>query len=234
MSLSVVALKNHLATCENPYYAHTEWSATVEYEKLVDIMATGRTTLTKPDIRGCIELLVEEIVKLVADGKYVKTPLGSFYLCASGKFDSPDEAFTPGEGENAHELRLHFRPDKPLESQILLGADVERGSRFDRNAPLVFGSQSVKTDEDMKASVGDFIRVVGQRLKFDKANETEGLFFVNGSEHRSTQYAEVLPGLLIAQVPPGIAAGTYNLVVRSRQGGKDLHEGRHAQLFTIE
>ena len=43
-----------------------------------------------------------------------------------------------------------------------------------------------------------------------------------------------MPGLIIAQVPPGIAAGTYNLVVRSRQGGKDLHEGRHPQLFTIE
>ena len=234
MALSVTPLKNHLATCATAYLVHSSCSDTVEYSELVNIMAKGRTTLTKPDIAGCIQLFLEEIEKLVADGKFVKTPLGSFYLCASGKMETPDQAFTPGEGENDHSIRLHFRADRAIEADIQTMAKIERRQRFDRNAPLVFGSKSVKTDADMKASVGDFIRVVGQRLKFDKANETEGLFFVNGAEHRSTQYAEVMPGLIIAEVPPGIAAGTYNLVVRSRQGGKDLHEGRHPQLFTIE
>jgi hypothetical protein len=114
MSLLVVPLKNHLQTSSNPFYVHTTWSDTVEYDDLVDIMASGRTTLTKPDITGCLELFAEELMKLVADGKYVKTRIGSFYLCAMGKLDSADQAFTPREGANSHDLRLRFRPDRSI------------------------------------------------------------------------------------------------------------------------
>jgi hypothetical protein len=234
MSLMVVPLKNHLASCPSPYIIRTNWSDSVKYTELVDIMASGRTTLTKPDISGCLELFVEEIAKLVADGKYVKTPLGAFYLCASGKFDAPDEAFTPGEGESSHDVKLHFRAEKSLEAQILTKVKIERLARFDRNAPTIYSSASVKTDQEMRAGAGDFIRVQGSRLKFDKANAAEGLFFINGEENRAAQYATILPGLVIAQVPPGLMAGDYTLAVRSMQGGKELHEGRFATLFTVE
>jgi hypothetical protein len=234
MALSVTALKNHLSNCTKPYLVHTEWSEIVEFEKLVELMAASHTTLAKPDIKACAELFMEQAVKLLAEGKYVKTPIGALYLCASGKFDSLDESFIPGEGENAHALSLHFRADRSAEEEIILKAEVERGARYDRLAPIIFASDSVKTDESMKAKAGEFIRVEGQRLRFDKTNETEGLFFVNGSEYRSVQYATITPSLLIAEVPAGISAGSYNLVVRSRQRGKDLHEGRYAEPFTIE
>lgn len=234
MALSVIALKNHLSNCSKPYVAHAEWSETVEFEKLVELMAAGHTTLGKPDIKACSELFLEQMIKLLAEGKYVKTSLGAFYLCASGTFDSLDESFTPSSGSNNHMLRLHFRPDKAVEEQIRLKAEVERGERYDRLAPIIFASTSVKMEASMKAQAGEFIRVDGQRLKFDKTKEDEGLFFVNGSEKRAAQYASIVPSLLIAEVPMDIAAGSYNLVVRSRQGGSDLHEGRHASLFIIE
>ena len=41
MALFVTPQANHLASNPNPYVVHTAWSATVEYEKLIDIMATG-------------------------------------------------------------------------------------------------------------------------------------------------------------------------------------------------
>ena len=234
MALVVAALKNHLSNCESPYIVHTSWSDTIDTEELVSIMANGRTTLTKPDITGCLTLLTEEIVKLLADGKYVRTPLGSFYLCASGKLDAPDQAFTPGALANTHDIRMHFRADKSLEAALLAKAKIERGERFDRNEPILFSVASVKTEEELKARSGDFIRVLGQRLKFDKASPEEGLFFVNGAEHRSLQYASISPTLVIAEVPTGLAAGDYSLVLRSRQGGKLMHEGRAQSAFTVE
>jgi hypothetical protein len=234
MSLTIVPLKNHLATSSNPYYVHTLWSDTIEYDKLVDIMAAGRTTLTKPDIAGCLELFTEEIMKLVADGKYVKTRMGAFYLCASGKLDAPDQAFTPRDGTSEHDLRLHFRADKSLEAGLLATAKIERGERYDRNTPIVFSVVSVRTGDEMKASAGDFLRVVGQRLKIDPADESEGLFFVNGHETRAVQYAAISPGLVIAQLPEGLAPGSYYIAVRSHQGGKELHEGRSPAPFIVE
>jgi hypothetical protein len=170
----------------------------------------------------------------VADGKYVKTPMGAFYLCASGKLESPDQAFTPKDGSSAHDLRFRFRADRDLEAELLAKAKVERGERFDRSLPLVFSACSVKTGSDMRARAGDFLRVAGQRLKFDPAQEEEGLFFIDGSESRSLQYASIAPGLVIAEVPPGLAAGQYVLALRSRQGGKTLHEGRSNQPFVVE
>jgi hypothetical protein len=186
MSLLVVPLKSTLATSPSPYHVHTEWSDTVEYEKLVDIMATGRTTLTKPDIAGCLQLFTEEIAKLVADGKYVKTTLGAFYLCASGNLDSPDQDFAPGKGDGSHALRLHFRPARDFEAELRAKAAVERGKNYDRRTPVIYKALSVKSEADMSSGAGDFLRIEGQRLKFDKANAAEGLFFVNGTE-TSTQ-----------------------------------------------
>jgi len=233
MSLLVVPLKSTLATSPSPYHVHTEWSDTVEYEKLVDIMAAGRTTLTKPDIAGCLQLFTEEVAKLVADGKYVKTNLGAFYLCASGNLDSPDQDFTPGMGDGSHALRLHFRPAKDFETELRAKAAVERGKNYDRHTPVIYKALSVKSESVMSSGPGDFLRVEGQRLKFDKANPAEGLFFVNGTETRAAQYASIMPSLVIAQVPPELKAGTYVLAVRSLQGGKDLCEGRAAKPFTV-
>ena len=234
MALLVVPLKNHLATSPNPYYVHTEWSDTVEFDRLIEIMAAGRTTLTKPDIAGCLELFAEEVSRLVADGKYVKTGLGAFYLCASGKLDAPDQAFTPGSSESAHALRLHFRPDRGFEAELCSKAAVERGKRYDRNLPVIYKALCVKTEAEMSAGPGDFLRIEGQRLKFDKANAAEGLFFVNGEETRAAQYASVQPSLVIAEVPPGLKPGSYILAMRSNQGGKDLHEGRAAKPFIVQ
>jgi hypothetical protein len=196
-------------------------------------MASGRTTLTKPDIAGCLELYAEEIAKLVADGRYVKTNIGSFYLCASGKLESADQAFTPGTGEGAHALRLHFRPERSFEAALCSKASVERGRRYDRNRPVIDSVLSVKSETEMSASAGDFLRIEGQRLKFDKTKSEEGLFFVNGEETRAAQYASIQPSLVIAQVPPELKPGAYLVAIRSYEGGKDLHEGRAEKSFTI-
>lgn len=175
---------------------------------------TGRTTLTKPDIAGCLQLFTEEVAKLVADGRRVKTKLGTFYLCASGKLDARDQSFTPGEGEGSHALKLHFRADKGFELEVCAKAAVERGKHYDRYTPTIDKAVSVKSEAEMSSGAGDFLRIEGERLKFDKANAAEGLFFVNGEETRAAQYARIMPSLLIAQVPPELKAGSYVLAVQ--------------------
>ena len=234
MALPVVPIENYLSTCPTPYIIRTAWTDTVEFDRLVDIMAAGRTTLARPDIAGCLALFEEEVAKLVADGKRVKTRLGTFYMCASGKLESPDQAFTPGSGESSHTLRLHFRPNKDFEAELGATVAVARGKRFDHSQPAIYAVRSVKTEASLSGAPGDFIRIEGQRLKFDKAASEEGLFFINGSETRALQYASVRPSLCIAQAPPELAAGSYSLVLRSYEGGKELHEGRAPRPFTVE
>ena len=96
MPLIVSARKNTLIGRNSDYRFHTSHGATVSYDQLVDIMSKARTTLTAPDIVACLRLLTETVSELVADGNFVKTGLGDFYLCAVGTIDNTEESFRPG------------------------------------------------------------------------------------------------------------------------------------------
>ena len=80
MPLTVSVRKNTLVGRNSDYRFHTSHEASVDYDKLVDIMSRARTTLSKPDLVACLALWTEMVSEIVADGKFVKTPLGDFYL----------------------------------------------------------------------------------------------------------------------------------------------------------
>ena len=233
MSLSIRPLKNHLPTSDAAYLVHSECSDTVEYGDLVDIMARGRTTLTKPDISGCLELFFEEIEKLVEDGKYVKTPLGAFYLCASGKLESPDQPFTPRTEGSDHDLRLHFRQARGLGQELVAKARTERAERYDRSSPSLMRAFAVREETELSGKPGGLVQVEGQRLDFDKKNPAAGLFVLNGKETRAAFYVTVKPGVVIAEVPPGLEPGPYTLALRASPNGRDLKEGRLERPFVL-
>jgi len=90
--------------------------------------------------------------------------------------------------------------------------------------PSLYTAHSVRTDEELTASPKDFIRIHGRNLKFDKAQPVVGIWFKNGSEHRSLQYASITPGTVIAQVPPDLEAGQYSLIVRTSPNEKGIKE----------
>ncbi len=225
MALQYVLYKNHLATSEDPYFVHSQCSGIVEWDDLLDVMAKGRTTLSKPDITGCMQLFVEELQKLLADGRNVKTPFGTFYVRARGTMGDETTPFTPGSATGNHSLRIGWRPDQDFERAILAGVTLKRLESFDRTMPVLHRANSVRDDGVNAALPGDFLRISGLRLKFDPANTNEGVFFVNGTETRAVQYAEIKPKTLIVEVPKDLHAGEYALAVRSMEGGKTLKEG---------
>jgi len=224
--LKIAAIPNCLPTVKKPFMVHTVNRESVSFEQLVDRMAEGRTTVSKPDIVANMQLLVEQLFQELANGAAVKLPIGTFYMCASGTFDAIDQPFVYGEGDNGHDLRLHFRANRAEEIGMARLMRVQREPLIDKTAPRLFSAESVRTDEELVAAPGDFVRVHGHHLKFDKADPALGLWFVNGSEHRAGQYASVEPSTVIAQVPPDLEPGQYSLVVRTSPNEKDVKESR--------
>lgn len=232
--IQIVSMVNYLKTCLQPYLVRSCCSDTVEVAELVDIMAAGRTTLTKPDITGCLQLFVEELVRLVADGKHVKTPVGSFYLAASGRLETKNQPFTPGVGTLDHELTLHFRSNKDVETKMKSQAKWERVETFDTSAAAVDDYSVVARSSGESARAGDTIRIVGRRLKFDPANAACGVFLESGlTSWRCAVYADISPSKLIATIPANVPTGTYDLVVTTMPNGKDLKEGYYDKPFII-
>ncbi|PKL25851.1 MAG: hypothetical protein CVV47_04195 [Spirochaetae bacterium HGW-Spirochaetae-3] len=216
-----------------PYMVHTTYKETIGFDGLVDRMATGRTTITKTDLAGAFQLLTEELHKAVSEGYVVKLPFGSFYLSSSGTFDQPDQPFVYGQEESNHDLRLHFRANRTEEISMAQDARIQRESYTEKSAPIVFSARSIATEEDLVAGRGDFMRIHGSHLKFDKARPELSIWFKNRQEHRASLYASIVPGTVIAQVPPGIELGQYSLIVRTSPYDKNIKETRRPAPVSI-
>lgn len=224
MSLFVTPYKNHFKPGEERFFARTHGSGHVSFDKLVETMAQGRTLITAPDIAAILILFKETVARLVADGKTVHTPMGSFYLCATGRLESEDQAFTPGQSE--HAVTLHFRTAKDYADELTATVDIERAERTDRLAPVIRTVSCPDRAAEEPVKAGDYLCIEGKRIKFDKANQAEGIFFINGSTHRAAQYAMVSPRMVMAKIPPDLEPGSYAVAVRTMPTGKETKEGR--------
>jgi hypothetical protein len=220
-------MRNHLGTSEKPYYALASWSEVVDSEAFIDRMAAGRTTLSKTDIVAVFQLAREELARLLADGCYVKTPLGAALPVAKGSFRSSSDPFLPRNPDSGHQLRIDFRIDPAIEAEALASIQCVRDKEGDRRLPRLLSASALPSGSVEEAEAGGFLRISGARMKFDPANRMLGLFFRDeaGSETRAEVYAQVQPSTLLAVVPASLAEGRHRLIVRTVSKGGEILEG---------
>jgi hypothetical protein len=228
MALKIAVRKNHFPNSLSPFVVRSASSDVVEYDKLIEIMAKGRTTISQIDIIAVMQLYKEELQKQLAEGKTVKTPTGSFFLCAAGSLDSPGESYLPKDRTNNHEIRLHHRPEKRFENLILDELETVREERPDLSVPSLRSVAAACEEDSGTIRSGGLVRIKGLRLRFDPKESGQGVFFADsaGIESRSTLYPLILPGTVIAGVPSILAAGSYAIVLRAAVNGKDVREAR--------
>ncbi|HUX43104.1 MAG TPA: DNA-binding domain-containing protein [Rectinemataceae bacterium] len=238
MSLKIMVLKNHLATCKDPYIVRSGTPVvTVEFDEFLTIMARGRTTLTKTEVSGAMQLYKEELIRLLSEGQAVKTPTGTFYFGASGSLASIDDSFLPGSSATNHGIRLHHKPDRAFEDAAKLELSTERDERPDLSIPVLNTVIAAGEGQpDSPLHVADTAEIKGLRLRFDAADATQGLFFVDqgGAESRSPRYSLILPGTVHALVPAGLAPGDYKVKLRAAVNGKDVTEGVYKGVVRVE
>jgi len=227
MALNITVHKNYLPTCQSPYTVRSENSEVIKFNRLVDLMAKEGTTLTKTDLLASMELEKDEVVKQLAEGKVVKTAMGSFFACASGTMDSVDQSFLVKDPTNNHELRVHFRPDRDFEQQVIDELIVVREETVDLGRPKIITVRPVGDGDSGAIRVGGMVEVRGLRLRFDPKTEAQGVFFIGeaGAAVRSAFYPVIMPASVLASVPGSLAAGTYAVAVRAAVNGKDVREG---------
>jgi hypothetical protein len=235
MALTIRAMQNNLGTSESPYYALASWSELVEADDFIDRMAAGRTTLSKTDIIAVFQLAREELSRLLAEGCYVKTPIGAALPVAKGSFRSPSDPFLPKSPNSGHELRIDFRIDPRIEKEALASIQCLRDKRGDSLEPIVQTTAATPSGPLGEAFAGGILRLGGARMKFESANQSLGLFFIDeaGAEFRARVYAQIKPSTLIAVIPAALPEGSYRLFVRTlSKGGKPL-QGAAAERISI-
>ncbi len=231
MPLIVGLRDNTLVGRTESYRFHSRCSGGVDFEDLVELMAEGRTTVTAPDIRAVLELFRQTVAELAADGRYVRTPLGSFYLSAVGTAASPGASFTPRVKDSGHELRLRFRPDRGFEAMIAERAKVKRDDVSWRLFPRLSSLAQADGSAKEAASPGDILRLKGAYLAFSQADPLQGVFMTrkDGSAdtaaYRSERYLEARPSRVVFEVPPATPPGDYRLSVTTATKAGALRSG---------
>jgi hypothetical protein len=220
--LQIVSRLHHLKTSSKPYHVRSYTSDTVEVQELVEIMAAGRTAISGIEIAGCFRLFAEEFIKLVADGKLVKTPIGSFYLSASGTLDTKNQPFAPGDSSQDHGFSIHYLPDKNTDAAIKRQARWAQVETFRTMAPVIDDCTVIGRHPGEKVRAGDILRIIGRRLKFDEADPDCGVFLENDTTHeRCAVYADITPSKLIVATPANLPSGSYDILVSTKPNGID-------------
>lgn len=173
------------------------------------------TTLTETDLRASINLGIETICYLVAQGNNVNTPLANFRAGINGVFANATDSFDPSR----HTVKATISPGTML-IDAMSKASVEKVLQ-PLPSPTLIEYFDVNTQStNSKLTPGGIGQIVGEELKYNTANAAEGIFIVSsaGVATKVTIIASRTEGKLMFNVPAPLAAGSYTLEVRRGYG----------------
>ena len=120
-------------------------------------------------------------------GEKVIAPVGTFYLSAHGAFQDSE----PSRIERRY-VRIRFRPAADLLKDVRRNVRIQFDGVSGRKIPSVAATTNLETPEMNNAGmVGQIIKVRGERLSFDPADDELGVFLVAGdrTEYRMQFYS---------------------------------------------
>ena len=175
------------------------------------------STVGRADAIAVVYMMAAWIEQHAGAGREVDFgPLGQTRLGLAGSFDPEAESIRPDEWK----MTLGWRVARKLQKQVdqqAKKAGLERRPRPNRG-PNVVQVTDLMTHTPDVYSPGGVLELYGSRLKFDRSQPDEGVFFRSesgGAEVRCDNYMEVFPKTIRAIVPATMT-GPQRLIVRRR------------------
>ncbi|HUX41807.1 MAG TPA: DUF4469 domain-containing protein [Rectinemataceae bacterium] len=214
MPILISARENNLVGAKRPWRFHTRHDGIVDFDRLVDVMAKARTTLSRPDILATLTLFSEIVTSLVADGKFVKTPLGDYYLTAVGKVLDASGKREADSKDAGPKVRLRFRPARDAERAMSKAVSVRREAEGPQVAPRPLSV--LPLDGAPSLGPGGTAKLIGKRLAFNADDPAQGVFLIasDRTTTRCSSYLHLKPSLVIFRLPETLATGAYTLELR--------------------
>jgi len=224
--------KNPITSDPNDHSARVVVPNNLDLESIIKEMQKRNSSLTRSDILSSLALFFEVTTDEVAEGNTVSLPIAVFRPSIRGVFKDATDVYD----EKRHEKRASVSQGTLMASKMK-NAPVEKVTEpLPQPAPLHF--EDVVTDTiNSKVTPGGIGIIKGEELKFDQANEQEGIFFVgNDSEgtFKVSVLAKVTSGTLIFSIPTDLAAGDYEVEVRKNYAsGNKLVSGRLYETLSV-
>ena len=215
--LKIFLRQNMTATAKAKYNFRSENEAEITFEHLINEMAANNTTVTKADISGVLDVYKSVVLRYAQLGYTVRGPLGLVYVTAGGTTDDNLSSFQPGLTTNDHSLNLRFLPDAAVSRSVLANTMTERVSNRKKMIPNIESVINADGNEENVIKAGDTIRILGDYLKFDTEDETQGIFIEkDGVSKRLDYYAWNTNKRVDTRIPADTEAGSYTLSISAK------------------
>ena len=214
--LKIFVRENMSPIAKEKFVFMSENAGTFTEQQLIKKMAEYNTTLTEADALAAFNVLKKIVLEMVLLGYVVQTPFGLMYAVAGGSTDDILADFTPKNQNTNHDIRLRFRPSTDIISDVRNNTVTERSTNAIKTRVNIDMVCNADGNESSPIHPGDSIFISGDYLKFDKADETQGVFLYDGTEeHRLSYYTQVSPGKIIARVDSDFKTGEYTLILKN-------------------
>jgi len=206
-------MSNPLAKEEKNFVALSRSNRTIKLEHMLDDMVEEGTGLTRPQALAYFEKLIQLVSRYLTQGYFVSTPLFNYRVGIAGVFDSLHDTFD----QNRHKIRVtasagaRIRTLHWSQSPIKINLSVIM--------PEIYEFINCATDTcNLNATINNIAIIHGNRLNFDKADMTQGIFFVSVAdptkEYRVMHYSRIKPSEINFLIPE-MEAGEYKVVIRT-------------------
>jgi len=215
--------KSYRALIKNRY--------TCSLDEIVERMVRRNPGLTGPEIKGILEVFMEEVSGVLKEGGSVITPLFKARCSIAGLFDGADDYFF----RNRHQVRASLKPG----SLLLKMAGQVRPRKAESNLPKPYISQVTDMGTGKVNAIltpGGPVMISGARLQFDPDDPEQGVFWVSESRQlfRAAAVLHNTFSRLILMVPVDLPAGTYQLQVKSNLKTQTIRTGELDRPLTVE
>lgn len=216
---------------EDLYYAKVVPTGVKTIEDIIQDVKGYHSTVTEADTKAVIPIVFSVIRDYLVQGYSINLPIASFRPTITGSFNSLTDSFD----RKRHTVGVSISAGSML-NKALSGVPIEKVDSTIPSPHLMQLTDCNSKQVNNKVTPNLLAKLIGSELKFESANEKEGLYFIsreNSEETKVTVFASVSQNKIIFNVP-ALKPGSYSLQLRKGYGKSNMiRSGMLNDLITI-
>ena len=228
MPINYALFENHITPEPEIYAAHVEITGSADMHAIAERIIEQGSTVTSADILAVLEDTIKACEALLLEGYNVNLGgLVRLQPTIKGKFNGLNDKFDPAR----HQVDVGATPGARVRKTIRENAKVHKDEAIKPTPTLIEFKDTTTGAVNDTIRIGGLASITGYRLKYDKAQPDEGIYFIptgGAPEFKVTIIQTNLPAQLIFASPADLTPSTnYHLEIRARiDGGTELRTGR--------
>lgn len=219
MSIKYCLQPNPITPDPNDQSARVISNQVHDVDSITNEMLKRGSTITEADIRAVLKVFFEVVSDEVAEGNNVNLPLVNIKPGISGVFTNATDSYDP-----SRHIKKANVSSGILLTQKLNFAKVEKVTQTTAAPALIQFTDIVTQNTNSIITPGGIAQVVGEELKFNPENDSEGIYFIaaDGTATKVTIIASRTEGKLMFSIPNNLVSGSYTLEVRKGYGSTNI------------